>query len=99
MARLNKEQQSILAAYQNGTLERIAELYTRINERGFTYNWTFEQHLERLTKQAQEIVSEQSTISTPTAKAPYYTRLGNNSNNARPQPGTADYDLFCDHGE
>ena len=56
--KLNREQQSILYAAENNSLLEIAQEKARRNENNFTYNWTVEQHLERLTKQAADLSAE-----------------------------------------
>lgn len=76
---LNREEKSILYAYENGTLEAIAQEKARRNEVGFTHNWTTEQHLERLTKKAKELAEAQILESAkPQARhrATYNTGLG-----------------------
>ena len=92
---MNREEQTMLNAYQNGTIDTLAAEYARINPRGFKYNWTVEQHAAWLTQKAQSLATENQQP----ARASLNTRLGHNSFSSKPMPGTADYDLFVDHGE
>lgn len=55
---LNREQQSILFAAENGTLENVAAEKARRNEAGWQQDWTIEQHLEYLQKKAAELKAE-----------------------------------------
>ena len=92
---MNNEEKSILAAYKNGTINTLASEYARRNERGFKYNWTVDQHEAALIQKAQSLTTENQEPK----KASFSTRIGHNSFSSKPQPGTADYDLFVDHGE
>lgn len=56
--KLNREQQSILYAAENGTLENIAKEKARRNEAGWQEGWTEEQHLAYLQKKAIELKAE-----------------------------------------
>lgn len=56
--KLNREQQSILYAAENGTLENIAKEKARRNEAGWQEGWTVEQHLAYLEKKAAELKAE-----------------------------------------
>jgi len=84
MAALNREEQAIVYAFENGTLLEIAENKARINSQGFTHNWTVEQHLERLEKKAAELIASQTPKIEATnnnkwsnlPKTPNFNRLG-----------------------
>ena len=91
---MNNEEKTIVAAFQNGTIKTLAAEYARRNERGFKYGWTVEQHEASLIQKAQSLAAEVAPVA-----ASFNTCLGYNQKSNRPQPGTADYDLFCDHGE
>lgn len=65
---MNREEQSILAAYKNNTLIEIASEKARRNESGFTFGWTVEQHLERITKKAIELVAAEENAAKEAAK-------------------------------
>lgn len=57
---LNREQTRIIEAYEAGTLQQLAAEKARRNEQGFTFGWSSEQHLERLTKIAEDLISQQA---------------------------------------
>jgi glycogen synthase len=71
---MNRTEQSILAAYKNGTLGEIAAEKARRNESGFTFGWTTEQHLERITKKALELVAAEENAAKEAAGNKYTNR-------------------------
>jgi hypothetical protein len=86
----NREEQSILFAYENGTINEIAVQMARRNEQNFKYNWTVEQHEEALIKKAKSLLSD---VTAPSKRSHYQGKA------TRPMPGTAEWDLFVDHCE
>ncbi len=91
--KLNLEQRAILEAAENGNLETIAAEKARRNERGFTFGWTADQHLARFQAQVAEWKAEM------VKEAQQNIRPSATFQSRRPMPGTADYDLFVNHGE
>lgn len=59
---MNREEQSIVYAYENGTISQIAKERARRNEQGFTYNWTSEQHETALIQKAKSLIAEQTPV-------------------------------------
>lgn len=77
---MNREEQSIVHAYETGKIAELAAEKARRNERNFTFNWTVEQHTEALNKKATELIAADSAKNQPAARPnsnkTYNTGLG-----------------------
>lgn len=73
---MNREEQAILAAYENGTIRSMAEEAARRNEFGFKQGWTVEQHEEWMINKAMSLASEITAKSQPKQPRVYNTGLG-----------------------
>lgn len=94
--KLNREQQAILFAAENGTLQNIAAEKVRRNEAGWQEGWTIEQHIEYMEKKVREWKEEMAKEAASTKKTwnpaggrsnERYNGYMNNNDNALSQFG------------